>query len=191
VSDVTLQFGAGLQVKEVTKQTGWTIEQDGNSVHYTGGSLPANGCAQLTVTIRAADTGAYKVRALQRLDDGEVVEHPQDGDVIMQPDGSSLIVNHEGPPDPRFEQVINVKPGAYAFRISPVMVFMVVSLVVLALVFLDGRRRKRAQPAKSAAGSKSAGVSKPTAGSKPAPSKSAKASKTTRSTKPPTQARRR
>jgi hypothetical protein len=109
--DVTFEFAEGFEVLEVPGRPGWDGEQVGNTARFTGGSLDPQGCAVFSVTIRAGEPGTYRVRALQRLGDGRVVEHPPNGDLFAQPDGSYLQVDHSGPPNAAFEQVVTVTPG--------------------------------------------------------------------------------
>ena len=86
---------------------GWQGEQvDQRSVRFTGGSLDPNACATFPVTIRATKAATSAVLALEHQTDGTVMQHPADGDILAQPDGTAVAVNHAGPPNSLFEQVV-------------------------------------------------------------------------------------
>jgi hypothetical protein len=68
--------------------------------------------------------------------------------VFIQPDGSSLLVNHEGPPNPAFEQVVYVKAGGTSGSSAPIFLLLgTFVLTVLAVVLLTRKPRKPRKPA--------------------------------------------
>jgi hypothetical protein len=146
---ITLQFSPELVVKQPGEVPSLTVEHQGQQVQYQG-NIHADQCMLLPVTVRATGGGTYRVRALQSLPDGSVAEHPADGDVYVQPDGSTLLVNHEGPPNPAFEQVVYVKGGGGASS-APIFLLLGTFLVTIVAVAVLARKPR-----------KSKGSSKPT-----------------------------
>jgi hypothetical protein len=109
VNDVRIEFSNSVLVKQLVEQRGWTAQQlDDHTVRFSGGSLDPNVCATFPVVIRGTATGSFGVRAFETQTDGAVTEHPADGDVFVSADGSSITVDHAGPPNPAFEQVVYV-----------------------------------------------------------------------------------
>jgi hypothetical protein len=109
VHEVRIEFSESVLVKQIVQQTGWTVEQlDSHNVRFSGGSLDPNECSTFPVVIRGTRTGSFGVRAYETQEDGAVTEHPADGDLFALPDGSTVIVDHAGPPNPAFEQVVYV-----------------------------------------------------------------------------------
>ena len=150
-TDITFEF-PGIEVTDVIDRRGWEVEQDGNSVRFTGGRLEAQVCDLFEVSIRARDAGAYRVRALQRLDDGQVVEHPPNGDLFPTADGSSfIVVDHAGPPNPAFEQVIYVTEREESSGRTTALLIVTAGAVVAGLLVLTPRR---GSGRRAAAGSK-------------------------------------
>ena len=87
----------------------------------------------------------FRVRAFQRIEGGQVTEHPPDRDVFMNADGTSVMVNHSGPPDPMFEQVIYVTEGT-SDSSGPRTALLIVTaggVVAGGLVFMPRRKRSR------------------------------------------------
>ena len=109
VNDVRIEFSKSVLVKQLVQQRGWAAEQlDEHTVRFSGGSLDPNVCATFPVKIRGTATGSFGVRAFETQADGAVTEHPADGDIFAMPDGSNITVDHTGPPNPAFEQVVYV-----------------------------------------------------------------------------------
>jgi hypothetical protein len=153
-SDITFQFQPGLTVTRTVRSHGWTVTKDGQDVHYTGGKLDAQICTTFPVYVRASAEGSYRVRAFQKADDGTTAEHPPDGDLFLQPDGSSVLVNHEGPPNPAFEQVVYATAsGAGSGSGATVLILVAATAVVIVgdLVLVARRRKKRRDAAAAAA----------------------------------------
>jgi hypothetical protein len=143
---ITLQFAPEVVVTKPGKVPGLRIEPQGQQVQYEG-DFHADQCILLPVEVRGTAAGTYRVRALQAMPDGTETEHPADGDIFIQPDGSSLQVNHEGPPNPAFEQVVYVKASGTSGSSAPIFLLLGTFVVtVLAVVLLTRRPRRPRKP---------------------------------------------
>jgi hypothetical protein len=145
--DVTFEFAPGFEVTDAPGLTGWEGEAADGAARFTGGRLDPQTCALFSVVVRADEPGTFRVRALQRLEGGEVVEHPPNGDLFAQPDGSVLQVNHAGPPNAAFEQVITVTAAGESSG-APIGLFAAMTAVGGVLWFAVSRRRNRRERAR-------------------------------------------
>jgi hypothetical protein len=143
---VTFEFAEGFKITPNIQRRGWTVEQETDVIRFSGGELAAGSCEVFEVSIRAHDAGTFRVRAFQRLGGGQWSEHPPDGDVFLNPDGSSVVVNHEGPANAQFEQIVTVTPRADSAAGAPVLMLVVTTLAVLGGLAVVLTRRRRRQP---------------------------------------------
>lgn len=141
--DITFDLG-DFEVVDAAEARGWEVEKGPSSVRYVGGPLEPETCVPFEMVIRADRAGALRVRALQRLEDGRVVEHPAEGDIFVDDTGGSVQVNRSGPPNPLFEQVIYVtaEPQDSSARTPLLVATAVVAIVVLVLVIQRTRRSR-------------------------------------------------
>jgi hypothetical protein len=143
--DVTFEFADSFEITGVTERRGWESELDGQIVRFTGGPLDAGVCDVFEVSVAASEPGTFRVRAFQRIEGGQVTEHPSEGDVFMNADGTSVVVNRSGPPDPMFEQVISVTEAG-SDSSGPRTALIIVTagaLLAAAVAFLPRRKRPR------------------------------------------------
>lgn len=144
---VTFEFGPGFKLTPHIQRRGWTVEQETDVIRFSDGRLEPNTCELFDVSLRAGEAGTFRVRAFQRLGAGDWTEHPPNGDVFIQPDGSNLVVNHDGPPNSKFEQIVTVTASSDDAG-APTAIFVVAglaALVVVALLLpLRGSRRRQA-----------------------------------------------
>lgn len=128
-------FDESFEVVEGERSGPWRPEASDNTLRYSGGTLDPGTCVLFRATVRASTEGAFRVRVLQQVADGTIVEYPQEGDLFGQPDGSFVQVDRNGPPNAVFEQVINVTPGSDDS--TPTVVFVALAAAVaLALAWL-------------------------------------------------------
>jgi hypothetical protein len=109
--DVTFEFPLSMEITDEVELRGWEVEQEESAIRFGGGEFEPESCKLFEVPIKANDDGTFRVRAIQRLEDDTLIEHPPNGDIIMEEDGTSIFVDHSGPPNTKFEQVITVTPG--------------------------------------------------------------------------------
>lgn len=142
--EIRLEFDRSFEIGDDVGRPGWTVEVVGSSVTFTGGPLEAESCETFDIPVRAADAGTFRVHALQTLEGGEVVEHPPNGEVLLDANGPSLVVNHEGTPNPAFEQVIYVQPDEEERRARSGLL-LATSLAFVAIAIVVVRRLNRSQ----------------------------------------------
>jgi hypothetical protein len=148
--EITFEFALSIEITRDVERRGWKVEQEPSTIRFTGGPLEPDTCVLFDVPIRANDPGTFRVRAFQLVGDRLYAEHPPDGDVFVQPDGSNVVVDHSGPPDPLFEQVIYVT-AADDEEASLVPLLLTVATLAAAVIGLfvlvarrsPGRSRRR------------------------------------------------
>jgi len=143
-NEVNLEFDDGFTIRSGVSLAGWDVAQEQTAIRFSGGDLEPGACAQFDVPVKAKDSGVFRVRAFQRLKDGQWSEHPPDGDVFMDANGVGTAVNHEGVPNPIFEQVIYVTGSASASSgTSLPLLFGTAALVGATIILLAPRRKRR------------------------------------------------
>lgn len=144
--EIRFEFDRSFEIGDAVGRPGWTVEQLGSSVTFTGGPVEAEACEAFDIPVRATNAGTFRVRAFQTLEDGQVVEHPPNGDVLIDASGPSLVVNHEGTPNPAFEQVIYVQPGEEASNArSGLLLAASLGFVVIAVLVVRRLNRRQAE----------------------------------------------
>lgn len=106
--DVTFRLPDDIEVVAAADVRGWEVERTARTVRYQGGPLDPDACVPFEMVLRATEPGLRRVRVLQRLADGSVVEHPAEGDIYLDEEGTGVAVDRTGIPNPAFEQVIEV-----------------------------------------------------------------------------------
>ncbi len=180
VNAVKIQFSPSVQVKNVVQQRPWTATQvDPTTVMFTGGQFDPQSCTTVPIVVQGTATGSFAVRAFETQSDGSVVEHPGDGDMIANPDGSTTQVNHEGTPNPAFEEVLYVDAKDSGAS-TPQILLAAIALPALAVVgYLLFGRRSRAATASATKSTRSAPAANGK-GSRAAPAAKGRAASTQR-----------
>ena len=142
--DIAFEFPDTIEIVEVVERRGWTGEQQGPFVRFSEGHLDIESCDVFDIVIRATEAGTFRVPAYQQLADGQIVQHPPDGDIILKPDGTSVVVDHQGPPNTDFEQIISVTEAAEESSARTILLIATAAaLLVVAAVTVWRRLRRR------------------------------------------------
>ena len=152
--ELNLEFDDIFKIAKGVTRPGWVVQQEGSVIRFSKGKLEPATCMSFDVPVTAQSSGTFRVRAFQRLNGGLWSEHPPDGDVFMHADGSSTIVNHEGVPNPEFEQVLYVSgAGDTSSGVSwPLLLVTVGAVVAVVILLAPRRKRRRTTPRKARGG---------------------------------------
>lgn len=145
--DITFQLPDDIEVVGATDVRGWQVDRTDRTVRYRGGPLDPDTCVPFEIVLRATEPGLRRVRVLQRLEDGSVVEHPAEGDIYLDEEGTGVAVDRTGIPNPAFEQVIEVTEApATSSATGLVLVASAVTALAGAAWWWARRRRPDAVP---------------------------------------------